>query len=144
DEREQHGVTRGGGNGAMKTDVVHEERLRFAQRREHAGDFFGHRREAIGETALGGESGRADLEDLARFENLIARETVQRGEKTQGAGAEAGGTAGDERAGALSRLGDAHRGERVQSGTDGGPADAELFGELALGDEPIAGPQLAA
>ena len=127
----------------MEADVVNEKCLRLAEVGEHAGDLLGHRREAVGQAELRRQSGGADFENLARLEDLIAREAVQRGEETERTGAEARRAAGDERAGALPRLGDAHRGERVQAGADGRAAQAQLVRQLALGGEAVAGPQRA-
>ncbi len=126
----------------MKPDVVHEEGLRVVEIGEHAGDLFGHRREAVGETALRRQAGCPHLEDLARFEDLVAREAVQCGEKAERTGAEPRRTAGDERPGALARFGHAHGGEGMETRTNRRPAHAQLLGQLPLGHEAVAGTEL--
>ena len=58
------------------------------------GHFFGERRDLFGGGALGGEPGRADLEDAPRLVHLVAGEPVQRGEEAQRVGVERGRSSG--------------------------------------------------
>ena len=144
DEREKDWISGRAGNRTMKSNVVDEIGLRLTQIREHPRHFLCHRREGVGESPFRSKTGGADFENLARFENLLAREAVQSREKTERSGAEARRAGGDEGAGALTRLGHAHGGEGVKPCTNSRPANAQLERELALGGEPVAGPQLTA
>ena len=127
----------------MEADVVAQERQRIVERGEEAGHLLGDRREVLAGGALGGQAGDADFEHAARLEHLVAREAVQRGEKTERLAVERRRPAADERAGAVTRLDDAHRRQRAQAGAHARPADADLLRQLALGGQTIAGLQPA-
>ena len=94
---------------AVEPDVVDQERLRVVERREHARDFLGDGRDLLVGGTLGRERRHADFERAARLEHLVAREAVQRRQKTQRLAAERRGTVGDEGAGAVPRLQHADR-----------------------------------
>jgi hypothetical protein len=78
--------------------------VRIVERREHAGHFFGNRRDVIVGGALGRQARNADLQCAPCFEHLVAREAVQRGKEAERLAAERRRPIRDERSGAVSRL----------------------------------------
>ena len=143
DQRGQDRVVRGVGDGAVERDVVDEEGERLVERGEHPGHLLGDGREVLAGGALGGEAHGADLQHAARLEHLFLGEPVQRRHEAERPGRQRRRPVGDERAGAVARLHDAHRRQRLQPGPDRRTADADLDGELALGRQAIPGPELA-
>jgi hypothetical protein len=68
---------------------------------------------------------------------------VKRGEETQRLAAEHGRPAADERASAVTRLDDSHRGKRAKAGADAGATDPDLHGKFAFGWKTVAWFELA-
>ena len=144
DERCHDRVARGGGDAAMEIDVMDQEHARLLHRGKQARDFFGEGRDLLGGGALGGEPGRADLQDPSRLVHLFAGEPVKRREEAQRIGIERRRSLRDIRTRTVARSDDAHRGESAQPGANRRPADANLGGEIAFGRQAIAGLERAA
>src|SRR5213079_3398860 len=90
------------------------------------------------------QGGDADLDHPTGLEHLIAGEAVQGREEMERLGFERRWAVGDERAGPVTRLDDAHRRQCSQAYAHRRAADAGLQGEGALGWQAIAGPQFTA
>ena len=144
DERGDDRVARRRGDAAVKVDVVDQEHLPLAQRREQAGDLVGERRELIGRRALGRQTCGADLENAARLVHVVNGELVQRGEKAERVGAERRRSVRNVGARSAARSDDAEGGERAQPGAHRRAADAHLAGEVAFGRQAGAGAEAAA
>ena len=118
--------------------------LRVVKRGVHLGDLLGQLGNVLVGGALGGQGGYVGLEDQAGLEHLPGKEAVQCAKDRERAGIKRGRAAGDEGAGAMAALEDAHGGEEADAGAEAGAADLELAGEFALRRKAVAGVNLTA
>jgi len=140
-ERRENRVARGHRHRAVEADVVHQERLRVVDGREHPRHFLGHRGDLIAAGALGRQACHADLERPPRLEHLLRGETVQRRQQAQRPAVELRRSVRDVGARAMTRLHHAHGRQRPEAGAHTRTADADALCELTLRGKSIAGSQ---
>ena len=114
-ERRENRIARGFGHRTVEADVVDQEGLRIVERGKHAGDLLRDGGDLLVVRTFGGKTRHPHFERTPRLEHLVAREAVERGEKTQRLAAERRRAIGDEGAGAVPGLKDADRCKRTQT-----------------------------